>query len=156
MRALFARFALVSASAAAPALLPCTAHAETDACSLLTPAQVSAVLGVAVGPGTHVTPTFFKTCTWTPTGSSDVRAVMVKAQTSSFYDGAKQKSTTMGLPMRSVSVGDDGFIETAGQTTTLWSKKGPAALKVKVYAKRSADVLQTLELALAKQAARRL
>ena len=58
--------------------------------------------------------------------------------------------------MHPVAVWDDGFVETAGQTTTLWLKKGAVALKVNVYAKRSADALQALELALAKQAAQAL
>ena len=40
-----------------------------------------------------MTPTFVKTCTWKPTGSSDIRAVTVNLQTSAFYDGAKQKAT---------------------------------------------------------------
>ena len=46
------------ASAWCVVLLPLTAHGETDACTLLTPAQVGAVVGGAVGDGTHVTPTF--------------------------------------------------------------------------------------------------
>ena len=42
------------------AALPLMAHAETDACTLLTPVQVAAVVGGAVSEGTHVTPTFVK------------------------------------------------------------------------------------------------
>jgi hypothetical protein len=34
--------------------LPLMAHAETDACTLLTPAQVGAVVGGAVSDGTQV------------------------------------------------------------------------------------------------------
>ena len=40
------------------AVLPLTAHAETDACTLLTPAQLGTAAGGAFGTGTHVTPTF--------------------------------------------------------------------------------------------------
>jgi hypothetical protein len=159
MRLACRRGALLSASAIYAASVPLTAYADRDACSLLTPAQVSAVIGVPVHAGTHVTPDFVRTCTWTPTGSSDIRAVTVNEQTSAFYDGAKQKASgaaAYGFSMRAVSVGDDGFVVTAGQTTTLWFKKGSAALKVDVYAKRPADALQVLELALAKEAARAL
>ncbi|MBS0396901.1 MAG: hypothetical protein JSR54_19935, partial [Proteobacteria bacterium] len=62
-------------------LAPLAAHAETDACTLATPAQVGAAVHVSVGAGTHVTPTFVKTCTWTPTANSSVRAVTVNLQT---------------------------------------------------------------------------
>ena len=49
----------------AAAALPSIAQADTDACTVLTPAQVGAAVGVPVAAGTHVTPTFVKTCTWT-------------------------------------------------------------------------------------------
>jgi len=159
MRPLRSRIALMSALALGAAFASFTTYADTDACSLLTPAQVSAVIGVPVGAGEHVTPTFVKTCTWKPTGGSDIRAVTVNLQTSAFYDGAKQKAsnaTALGLSMRPAAVGDDGFVESIGETTTLWFKKGAVALKVNVYAKRAPDALQALELALAKQAAQAL
>ena len=116
MRPLRSRIALVSASTLCAAFASFTTYADTDACSLLTPAQVSAVIGVPVGAGAHVTPTFVKTCTWKPTGGSDIRAVTVNLQTSAFYDGAKQKAsnaTALGLSMRPAAVGDDGFVECA-------------------------------------------
>lgn len=55
--------------------VPTMAHADTDACSVLTPAQVGAAAGVAVSTGKHVTPTFVKTCTWSATGNSDVKFI---------------------------------------------------------------------------------
>jgi hypothetical protein len=159
MRPLRSRIALMSATTFCAAFASFTTYADTDACSLLTPSQVTAVIGVPVGAGAHVTPTFVKTCTWQPSGGSDIRAVTVNLQTSAFYDGAKQKAsnaTALGLTMRPAAVGDDGFVETVGETTTLWFKKGAVALKVSVYAKRTPDALQALELALANQAAQAL
>jgi hypothetical protein len=159
MRPLRSHVALISASTLCAAFASFTAYADTDACSLLTPAQVSAVIAVPVGAGTHVTPTFVKTCTWKPTGASDIVAVTVNLQTSAFYDGAKRKAleaTALGLSMSPAAVGDDGFVENIGGMTTLWFKKGTVALKVNVYAKRAPDALQTLQLALAKQAAQAL
>jgi hypothetical protein len=159
MRPLRSDIALMSASTLCAAFAS-TTYADTDACSLLTPAQVSAVIGVPVGAGAHVTPTFVKTCTWQPTGGSDIRAVTVNLQTSAFYDGVKQKvstATALGVSMSPAAVGDDGFVETiGGEMPTLWFKKGTVALKVAVYAKRAPDALQALELALAKQAAQAL
>lgn len=58
--------------------------------------------------------------------------------------------------MRPAAVGDDGFVEIIGEMATLWFKKGAVALKVAVYAKRTPDALQALELALANQAAQAL
>ena len=159
MRPLRSRIALINALTLCTALASFTTYADTDACSLLTPAQVSAVIGVAVGAGTHVTPTFVKTCTWTPSGGSDIRAVTVNLQTSAFYDGAKQKASSgaaLGLSMHPAAVGDDGFVESVGGMPTLWFKKGAVALKVNVYAKRAPDALDALVLALAKQAAQAL
>jgi hypothetical protein len=159
MRPLRSRIILISARTLCAAFAPFTTYADTDACSLLTPSQVSAVIGVPVDSGEHVTSTFVKTCTWKPTGGSDIRAVTVNLQTSAFYDGAKQKASNaaaLGLSMRPAPVGDDGFVETVGEMSTLWFKKGAVALKVNVYAKRTPDALQALELALAKQAAQAL
>ena len=142
-------------------LAPLAAHAETDACTLATPAQVSASIRVPVGAGTHVTPTFVKTCTWMPTAASSIRAVTVNLQTASFYDGAKKValSTAAAVPAAKVkpaSVGDDGFYDVAGAMAMLWFKKGNMAVKVAVYAQLPVEEIQAMELALAKQVAAKL
>src|SRR3954466_11850532 len=87
------RLVLQIASSWCVAALPLTAHAETDACTLLTPVQVAAVVGGAVSDGTHVTPTFVKTCTWTPSGKSRLGSVTLNLQTAAFYDGGKRQAT---------------------------------------------------------------
>ncbi len=142
-------------------LAPLAAHADTDACTLATPAQVGAAVHVAVGAGTHVTPTFVKTCTWTPTASSSVRAVTVNLQTPAFYDGGKQMATrtAAALPtakVESVGIGDDGYYNVAGEMVTLLFKKGATAVKVAVYAKAPVDELKAMELALAREVAAKL
>ncbi len=142
-------------------LAPLAAHAETDACTLVTPAQVSAAIHVAVGAGTHVMPTFVKTCTWTPTVSSSVRAVTVNLQTAAFYDGAKQTAirAAAALPaakIKSASVGDDGYYDVAGEMVTLLFKKGSSSVKVAVYAKATVEEIEAMELAIAKQVAVKL
>ena len=141
--------------------VPFAAYAETDACTLLTSAQVSTVVGVAVGGGTHVTPTFLKTCTWTPTVASDVTAVTVNLQTVAFYDGAKRmaigtKTAVAGASVKPAPVGDDGYYDVAGDLVTLLFKKGETAVKVAVYAKLGVDSKEAMELALGKQVAAKL
>ena len=142
-------------------LAPLAAHAETDACTLVTAAQVSAAIHVAVGEGTHVTPTFVKTCTWTPTASSSIRAVTVNLQTAAFYDGSKQTAikTAAAVPggkIKPVSVGDDGYYLVEGEIAMLFFKKGSTSVKVAVYAKAGVDEIAAMELAIAKQVATKL
>jgi hypothetical protein len=142
------------------AAAPWAAHAETDACTLLTPDQVVAAIGVPVGAGTHVTPTFLKTCTWTPNGPSKVTAVTVNLQTAAFYDGAKQMAmkaaAATASTVRPVSVGDDGYYDVAGDLVTLLFKKGAVSAKVAVYAKLAVDAKEAMELTLARQVAAKL
>jgi hypothetical protein len=64
------RFGRIFQLALCASLAPLAAHADTDACTLVTAAQVSAAVHVAVGEGTHMMATFVKTCTWTPTDST--------------------------------------------------------------------------------------
>ena len=142
-------------------LAPLAARAETDACTLVTAAQVGAAIHVAVGAGTHVMPTFVKTCTWTPTASSSVRAVTVNLQTAAFYDGAKQMAvkaaaTLPAAKVKPASVGDDAYYDVAGEMVTLLFKKGSGSVKVAVYAKMSADEIEAMELTIARQVAAKL
>src|SRR6476469_8697788 len=95
--------------------LALAARAETDACTLATPAQVAAAVGEAVSAGAHVTPTFVKTCTWTPSGKSKLVSVTLNLQTAAYYDGAKRQATMAaaaagtGTEMKPASVGDDAY-----------------------------------------------
>jgi hypothetical protein len=149
--AIFAASLLLSGLA-----LSSTARAETDSCSLLTPAQVGAAVGVPVGDGQHVTATSLKTCTWSPTGSSELRAVTLFLQTAVAYDGGKTMANQMvvaakGVSMTSASVGDDGYFFVTGDQVGLLVKKGTNSFKVTVYANVPVDKKEAIELALAKE-----
>ena len=139
------------------AAMPSAARADTDACTLLTPAQVGAAVGVPVGKGEHVTPTFVKTCTWTPSGKSNVRAVTLNVQTAASYDGGKQMAHQMAATskgkgaVKSASVGEDGYYFIAGDQVGLLVKKGGVSFKMTVYAKLPVDKKEAMELILAKQ-----
>ncbi len=137
------------------AALPSAARADTDACTVLTPAQVGTAVGVPVAAGTHVTPTFVKTCTWTGPGSSKVRAVTLYMQTVAAYDGGKQMATRMaaaGAAVKSVAVGDDAYYFVTGEQAGLLVKKGSVSFKVSVYAKLPVEEKEAMELTLAKEA----
>jgi hypothetical protein len=129
------------------------AWADTDACALLTEAQVSAAVGFPVAKGSHVTPTFVKTCTWTGSGGAGPQFVTLNLQTAAFFDGAKKQAamtTVAGAAMKSAGVGDDSYYLVQGTQAMLWVKKGGAAFKVAIYKQIPADQKQSMELALAK------
>jgi hypothetical protein len=139
-------------------LTPLAAHADTDACKLVTAAQVSAAVHVAVGEGTHIMATFVKTCTWTPTANSNIKAVTVNVQTAAYYDGARKVAMQTAAAMQKakvkpVSVGDDGYYLIEGEMVSLFFKKGSASAKVAVYSKMPVDEIEAMELAIAKQVA---
>ena len=144
------------------AALPLTAHAETDACTLLTPVQVAAVVGGAVSDGTHVTPTFVKTCTWTPLGKSKLGSVTLNLQTAAFYDGGKRQATMAlavagkGAEIKPASVGDDAYYFVTGDTAALFVKKGAVSFKVAVYARIPPEEKEAMELKLAREVVAKL
>ncbi|HEV2622552.1 MAG TPA: hypothetical protein VGU65_10760 [Frateuria sp.] len=136
------------------AVLPSAAHADTDACSLLAPAQVGAAVGVPVSEGKHVTPSFVKTCTWTASGTSAVKYVTLYLQTAAAYEGGKQMAVRMaaaGAKVTPASVGDDGYYFVAGDQVGLLVKKGDASFKVAVYATLPVAKKEAMELALAQE-----
>ena len=135
--------------------LPLTAQADTDACTVLTPAQVGAAAGVPVSAGKHVTPTFVKTCTWTPSGTSEVVAITLNLQTAAAYDGGKRMAAEMaagGASITPAAVGDDGYYFVTGDQVGLLVKKGDLSFKVAVYAKLPVAKKEAMELALAREA----
>jgi hypothetical protein len=140
------------------AALPSAAHADTDACTMLTPAEVGNVVGVPVKAGAHVTPTYLKTCVWNPVaGGSAIRSVTVFLQTAASYDEGKQQITAAraaaganGTSMKPASVGDEAYYFVAGDQVGLLVKKGSVAVKVAVYAVLPVDKKEAMELSLAK------
>ena len=153
------RLAVTAFFAGCFALAAGAAHADTDACTLLTPAQVGAAAGVPVGVGTHVTPTFVKTCTWTPPAGSRIASITLNVQTASFYDGGKQSAAMVAAAagagktsMKAASVGDDAYYFTTGDQVSLFVKKGGASFKVAVYASKvPVAEKEAIELKLARE-----
>lgn len=136
------------------AALPSAAKAKTDACTLLTPAQVSAAVGFTVPAGTHVMATYVATCTWTGSNSSGIQFVTLHLQTPAFYDSAKQgatAATAAGAVVKSAGIGDDSFYFVEGAQVTLQVKKGGSSFKVAVYKQIPVDQKEGMELTLAKE-----
>lgn len=144
------------------ASLPLIAQAETDACTLLSEAQVGAAVGGTVSAGTHVTPTFVKTCTWMPAGKSRIASVTLNLQTAAFYDGGKQQAAMAaavggkGNEIKAASVGDDAHYFITGDQVALFVKKGAVSFKVAVYAKIPVNEKEAMELKLAREVVAKL
>ena len=148
-----AAFSLALSVAAAPA------KADTDACTLATAAQVSAAVGFTVANGTHVTPSFVKTCTWTGSNASGIQFVTMNLETATFFDGAKRQAGMMaaaGGSVKSAGFGDDSFYSVQGTQVALWIKKGGNAIKIAVYKDIAADQKQGVEARLARLAVPKL
>jgi hypothetical protein len=158
------RLGVVSAIVCGAAALPSVARAEPDACTLLTPVEIGGAVGVPVTTGSHVTPTYVKTCTWNPASSgSAIRTGTLFVQTAAAYDSGKQQMTAArlaaganGTAIKAASVGDDGYYFVAGDQVGLLVRKGAVSFKVTVYASLPVDKKEAMELAHAKAAVAKL
>ena len=120
-----AMFILASGRAASAAPPP-------KACSLLTPAQVSAVLGVSVGPGQALSPSDTKLCHWGEAVGKK-KGVMITLQNPLAFTYAKMPAGH-GITKVPVSgIGDDAvYGTTPGYPTVLTVKKGDVVFVVHV------------------------
>ncbi|HET7750899.1 MAG TPA: hypothetical protein VFK81_16040 [Terriglobales bacterium] len=147
------------------------AAAPNDACSLLTQAQVSTAVGATVGTGTHVTPSYLKTCTWSVPGAptKGVKSVTLSLQPGNSFASAKMfmeqakamaKSEKGAAQFSNASVsgiGDDAFYTSMGAGYTgLLVKKGDVVFKVAMYGDLPTEKKKAIEKTLALQALSKL
>ena len=151
------RVAWICALCLCAAALPPVARADTDACTMLTPAEIGSAIGGPVAAGSHVTATYVKTCVWNSAGGSAIKSVTVFLQTAAAYDSGKQQITAArmaaganGTSIKSAAVGDDAYYFVAGDQVGLLVKKGAVSFKVTVYATLPVDKKEAMELTLAK------
>ena len=102
-----------------------------DACALLTPAQVSAVLGVTVGAGEHILPPSSTLCGYGGPGAPK-RVVVALISVTMF---TQEKTPMEGIKKEAVAgIGDEAhYITTPGFGTGLSVRIGNFAFKVRVY-----------------------
>ena len=123
-------------------------EAGDEACSLLTPAQVSAATNTPVGDGTYLMPTFRKTCTWTVThpGPQGVKIVTVSFESLDMLAGGMKAGRNPGVSTTPVSgMGDSAYYLVTGDMAALHIKKQGLALKVAVYAKLPVAQVEAME-----------
>lgn len=101
-----------------------------NACSLLTPAQVSEVFGTSVGAGSPLFPTDTKDCQWRATGAK-IRAQLFLKEEGAF---ARAKMAIPGKVVSSASgIGDEAvYTGSQGTPSVLSVKKGSVVFDVHV------------------------
>lgn len=134
---------------------PCVGFAAppADACSLLSPAQVSSALGVQVTAGERIVPSSPKLCGFG--GAAAAKRVMTAIITPTMFAG--EKHPLQGIQEEQVSgLGDDAhFMTTPGFGTGLSVIKGSFAFKIRVYG-FPVDQVEAKEKSLAQQVLSRL
>jgi hypothetical protein len=114
----------------------------TDACALLTQAQVSQVLGVAVGAGQRISPNNASICGWEIPGDkgTDRKRVLLSIYTQIGHLTPVDRFNNAKKPIEGITkepvsgVGDDAVsVTTPGFGTGLIFKKGESAVDVRVY-----------------------
>ncbi len=148
--------AVLIVAAAAPSA---TAAPPTDACPLLTPAEISAIVGVTVGAGSHMTPTSVKSCVWAPPGgpTKDFANVVLVLESAASWQSAKAMLQAVansqgkgGITMTPASgVGDDALYSSVGNYTKLIVKKGDVVFQVVIYSGIPIEKKRDMEKALA-------
>ena len=132
--------------------------ASSDACSLLTQAQVSSVLGVPVEAGKRIIPSSTQMCGWSEHGGPTVISKRVLLTLSTPEKFARGKTPFQGITKVPVSgIGNDAYFVTAsGLGTTLNVLKGNSAFAVSVKGQPSADKVKEFEKTLAQDVLSRL
>ena len=126
---------------------PAAAQLPADPCAVLTPAQVSGILGGTVAKGDPIGSTG---CAWATAVQENIPYLRA---TLSFLDGsafAGMKTPAPGVKQTAASgIGDDAFYATVGSLTTLSVKKGTVVFVVRIYGVHDQAAQMKMEKALA-------
>jgi len=124
----------------------------SDACTLLTTAQVSAALGTTVEDGKRVIPSSSRVCGWAPPGGPQIDAKKLTLTLMTLQSFENGKRPANGIEKSPLSgVGDDAiYIVTAGFGAALNVKKGSSAFQLRVGGFKP-DQEKAIEKALALQ-----
>jgi len=131
-----------------------------DACSLLTPAQVNAALGVAVGPAKQAGDRF--SCQWSEPGANLMRGkglfVHIVGPVGTLTPAEQFNAIKMPLPVKGITktplsgVGDDAVYGTAGASAPeLTVKKGNFVFQIRIqgFPRNQINLIEAKEKTLA-------
>lgn len=137
---------------------PRSASPVTDACDVLTPAEVSSLIGVPIAAGKHIPASSTVMCAWSENGASGESAtkVVLNFAARPYFD--KEKAATGNVVVTPASgVGDDAFFVTSEFGTSLFVRKGNTAIGFSARDRSlPADKVMAQERALGVKAAARL
>jgi hypothetical protein len=146
---------LLSGCHSAP--LPTPAHTETtDSCQILTPAEISATLGIPIDPGHHVLPSSSIMCSWPQSGATGETAQKVVLNFTSLPSFQREKAATAVVITPATGIGDDAFYVTNALGTSLFIKKGNTAIAFSIHEKLPPATLMAEEKTLGLDATPRL
>lgn len=131
--------------------------AASDACTLLTAADVGAALGTRVNAGQPILPTDHKVCTWKAADGQSWVTLML--QPSSAFDGGLRLagySNGRLKPAAVAGLGDGAYFLPVGDQVGLMVKKGGIAFKIAAYRHGPIGPKEAAEQALAGKVVRRL
>ena len=122
-----------------------------DACALLTRSEVAAAVGGPVTAGSHIAPSFTKTCTWNAAGSNG-GTVTLMLEGIAQYHGGERMAQIRSVSVTSVSgIGDGAYYLAVGGNVGLIVRKGNTAFKITVYAHAPIERKRAMEETLAKR-----
>jgi hypothetical protein len=138
-----------------------------DACSLLTPAQVGAVLGVPVVPGTHLNSTDSKSCMWSQANAPAMgrKSVAISLNTAEVYKNSKAVMERTQAAMKEekdedagqltitpvTGIGDEAYYGSMGTHPKLNVKKGNLSFSIEIFGDFPPDKSKAMEKTLAVQ-----
>ncbi len=106
--------------------------ASPDACGILTQAEMSALLGVAVAPGERIMPTETRFCTWHEEGNGQRRNAKISFVSQQQYDAGKTPFPSV-VTTTEAGIGDEAyFSKPKGMVNSLSVKKGSNFFRVAV------------------------
>ena len=140
-------------------LVAVAAGPPSDACRLLTPAAVTAVLGVRVGAGAHKQPSYPGICTWEEAAAAPLggRSVVISFKSSEAFEVGKGLAEMHRRMLG--GVGDEAYFGGMGRARrqpVLNVKKGAVAFNVVIYGDVPAERAKSMEKRLARRVLARL
>ena len=130
----------------------------SDSCEVLTPAEISVVLGVPIDPGSHTLIGSKILCNWTETGAPDNHAEKLALHFISIDAFNGEKIAAEGIQVTPApGIGDDAVYVTTRLDLSLLLRKGNTAVGFSfINQTMSRDEIMTKEKALGLDAAARL
>ena len=134
-----------------------SAAAQPQEACLLSAAQISAAVKTPVADGAYMG-SLKKTCTWMAVAAAprSVKFVTLLLQDTVAFEGGKHLGSDRLVVTAVSGIGDDAYFLSVGDQVGLIVKKDDAAFKVTVYADLPAAAKQSMEKALALNAASKL